>query len=371
MAGTPRCRTGPAGDQRFFAAGRFYTADGKARMVPTPLREPLIAGESRLVLNSGRVRDHWHTMTRIGMSPRLSRHRTEPFCEIHPEDAARFGIEPATLVEVAGGGKAVLRALITDRQQRGALFAPMHWTGQYAAAGRIGRVIDTGTDPISGQPALKSAHVTIRPFAPAWYGFAVLRDRPESLDADYWALARTEAGWRLELAGRGIPADWSSYARGLLGAASDTSLLVYRDSARRRFRFALYEGDVLHGALFVGPQPASVSRSWAVDRLATPTDGRTEQMKMLAGRGGGDLPDPGATICACFTIGANQIAAAITSNGCRSVADVGAALGAGTNCGSCRSEIEGILNATSIREAVQVDADCTAGETAGLLRSAG
>ncbi len=340
-------------DHRFFADGRFYTATGKAQMVPTPLPHPVSAGETRLILNSGRVRDHWHTMTRTGLSPRLSRHLAEPFCEIHPADASRYDIEPATLVELEGGGrKAVLRALITDRLPPGSLFAPMHWTGQFAETGRIGRVIDTGTDLVSGQPALKSASVTIRPFAPAWYGFAVLRDRPVTFDADYWALARAEGGWRVELAGRWAPEDWWVYARLLFGAKSDAALLVYRDPAQQRFHFARYDEGTLTGALFVGPEPVSVSRSWAVDRLARKGVRIGEQMTTLAGRGGADLPDPGATTCTCFSIGINQIADAIESEGCRTVADIGAALGAGTNCGSCRSEIEGILNATKIREAV-------------------
>jgi assimilatory nitrate reductase catalytic subunit len=340
-------------DQRFFADGRFFTATGKAQMVPTPLPDAVSAGEMQLVLNSGRVRDHWHTMTRTGLSPRLSRHLAEPFCEIHPTDAARYGIDHATLVELEGAGcKAVLRILITDRQKPGTLFAPMHWTGQFAEMGRIGRVIDTGTDPVSGQPALKSALVTIRPFAPAWYGFAVLRNRPASFNTDYWALARAEGGWRLELACRRTPRDWPDYARRLFAANSGTALLAYQDRARHRFHFALYDEGVLLGALFVGSEPVAVSRSWAADRLTAPAASAAEQMKTLAGRGGANLPDPGATICTCFSIGINQITDTIQTEGCRTVADVGAALGAGTNCGSCRSEIEGILNATDIREAV-------------------
>ena len=377
--GAPGTRKGPR-DQRFFATGRFYTSDGRARMVPTTPREPPRAGGRRLVLNSGRVRDHWHTMTRTGLSPRLSRHFAEPFCEIHPQDAARFGIEPAALVQLRGAGcDAVLRALVTDRQRRGSLFAPMHWTGQFAPTGRIGRVVDAGADPVSGQPALKSAWVTIRPFAPAWYGFAVLRDRPRSLDTDggadggsgYWALARAEEGWRLELAGRRVPVDWPAYARRLFGVRADVSLLVYADPARRRLRFAHYESGALCGALFVGPEPVPVSRSWAVGRLARPAGSRVEQMRILAGRGGEDAPDPGATICSCFNIGVNQIVGAIAAEGCRSVADVGAALGAGTNCGSCRSEIAGILDGNGIRASAGADPDRIAGETDGLLRPAG
>ena len=41
------------------------------------------------LLNTGRVRDHWHTMTRTGKSPRLSGHIDEPFVEISPRGRRR------------------------------------------------------------------------------------------------------------------------------------------------------------------------------------------------------------------------------------------------------------------------------------------
>ncbi len=79
-------------EKRFFADGRFFTPDTKGRLVPTPLKEKLSIEDTEFVLNTGRVRDHWHTMTRTGLSPRLSAHMAEPYCEIHPGDAARLAI---------------------------------------------------------------------------------------------------------------------------------------------------------------------------------------------------------------------------------------------------------------------------------------
>jgi assimilatory nitrate reductase catalytic subunit len=60
--------------QRLFADGRFFTEDGRANFIAIgpPPRHASTAG--RLVLNSGRVRDQWHTMTRTGKAPRLSAH---------------------------------------------------------------------------------------------------------------------------------------------------------------------------------------------------------------------------------------------------------------------------------------------------------
>ncbi len=90
------------GPVRFFANGGFFTPDRRARLVPTPFVEPpKTAPRFPFVLNTGRVRDQWHTMTRTGLAPTLSSHLAEPFAEIHPDDAAALGISPATLVTVA------------------------------------------------------------------------------------------------------------------------------------------------------------------------------------------------------------------------------------------------------------------------------
>jgi assimilatory nitrate reductase catalytic subunit len=68
---------------------------------------------------------------------------------------------------------------------------------------------------------------------------------------------------------------------------------------------------------------------------------------VLAARGPGSQPDKGATICVCFDIGLNQIVAAIRDQKLVDVPAIGKALGAGTNCGSCRPAIANILAQTS------------------------
>ncbi|HUG60360.1 MAG TPA: molybdopterin-dependent oxidoreductase, partial [Methylomirabilota bacterium] len=95
----------PAGsarrETRFFANGGFFTPDGRARFVA--IDSPVLAlptPDRPFVLNSGRVRDHWHTLTRTGRSARLSQHIAEPFAELHPADADRLQIRDADLVEV-------------------------------------------------------------------------------------------------------------------------------------------------------------------------------------------------------------------------------------------------------------------------------
>ena len=60
----------PQGTARLFADGRFATPDGRARFVPVRHRPPAHRPDRDrpMLLNTGRLRDQWHTMTRTGRS---------------------------------------------------------------------------------------------------------------------------------------------------------------------------------------------------------------------------------------------------------------------------------------------------------------
>jgi assimilatory nitrate reductase catalytic subunit len=306
----------------------------------TPAPPQPVSANYPFRLNTGRVRDHWHTMTRTGLSPRLSQHMGEPFLEIHPEDARALGLQPATLARVTSpSGAAVLRVLITDRVARGHPFAPIHWMDVNAPSGRVGGLVPSVTDPVSGQPALKSAPVAIIAFDAAWYGFAVTTAGNLRPDCDYWARAVTQGGDRFELAGRTVPADWQQAARHLLGVPEDAATAAYDDRARGQYRCVFSRAGVVCAALYVAREPVAVARGHVADQLGQPVTA-----DLLAGRPGADRPDPGATICACFGVGRNTIKAA-AEGGLATVDAIGHALRAGTNCGSCRPEIAALLAA--------------------------
>lgn len=334
---------------RFFARGGFFTPDRRGRFVAVkPAQAPPGEAAFPLVLNTGRVRDHWHTMTRTGKSPRLSGHITEPFVSIHPADARRIGAKAGELLEVTSPhGRIVARAQVTDTQRPGALFAPMHWNDQFASSARIDALVPARTCPISGQPASKRTAVAAAPFVARWYGFAVLRQRPGPITAEYWALARVRDGWQVELAGCEEPAVWPAYATNLLAAGRlGAQLLTYVDAARKRYRVALVEDGRLTGVLFVAPEPLDIARGFLAEALGETEPTAASLRLLLAGRPGKDRPDKGPIVCSCFQVGRNQIAAAI-ADGCSDVAAVGQALKAGTNCGSCRSEIGRLIEETA------------------------
>ena len=333
------------GTTRFFADGKFFHADGKARFVSTALPQTSrTSADYPLTLNTGRIRDQWHTMTRTGKSARLSSHLAEPFVEFHSRDATEAGIESADLVEVKSPlGTVILRALITDRQARGSLFVPMHWNDQFAANARIDRLVPPTTDPFSGQPASKNVAVAARRFQAKAYAFAVTATAQQKPDCAYWALAKAEGGYRLELAFDTLPEDWISWSRKIFGIDARIEPLGYADNRTGDIRLAFFDEDKLLAALFIAAAPVAVARNWAVAQLKERHEDLRNRFALVAGRPGGGRPDPGATVCSCFNVGINQITSAIRE-GCHTVEAVGACVSAGTNCGSCRAEIRTIID---------------------------
>jgi assimilatory nitrate reductase catalytic subunit len=332
-------------DKRFFADGGFYHPDRKARFIAVQAPATDRTNEQYpLTLNTGRIRDHWHTMTRTAKSARLSGHIAEPFAELHPRDAMELGIRGAGLVELESPhGKAIVRALVTERQARGNVFVPMHWNDQFAAKARIDTLVAPVTDPFSGQPASKNIGIAARPFAACFYGFAVSALKPLNPQADYWALAKADGGWRIELAFADPVEDWVAWCRGTFGIPAEIEPLGYADHQSGDLRLAFFEGGKLLAALFLANEPVAVARNWAIGQLAAEHTDLRKRFAIVAGRPGADQPDPGATVCSCFSVGVNRIIGAVRT-GCHSVEAVGKVTNAGTNCGSCRAEIRGIID---------------------------
>ncbi len=276
-------------------------------------------------------------MTRTALSPRLSAHLPEPFVDIHPDDAAEIGLEPADLVRLTSPhGSAILRLRQSDSVQKGDLFVPMHWTGENAPSARIDALVAPEVDAISGQPESKASVVAAEKFKADWYAFAISTTK-FTPNCTYWSRAKTNTGYRAELAGTNTVEDWETYARVLFGLP-DATVQKVSDPKRGGHRLAFYAGEILLAALYVGPRPVTLMRDFLVGMPGT------EATWALAGQARGDMPDPGPVVCSCFSIGSNTIRRAIKADGLDSVDAIGAALSAGTNCGSCKSELAVILN---------------------------
>ncbi|CAN5322043.1 nitrate reductase [soil metagenome] len=318
-----------------FADRAFSTADGRARLVPvlyTPRDDATRALPLRL--NTGRYRDQWHTMTRTGLSSTLSQHRREPLVEIHPDTAQSFGLADGGLARVTTGqGSSIFRVALSPAMRPRGLFVPIHWTDQTSGGGRAGLLPGRDRDPVSGQPGFKNTAATVGPYKPDWTGFLITRDRPAIPDCAYWTLIRTAHGWLTEIAGKGDIAALTT----LLPAGERAEMI---DARRGVVRSAVMHDGALQAALFVSRGPGLPPREWLVAQLGVADAPMTE---LLAGRPAKPAPDRGPIICVCFDIGLNTILAAIADRQLLSVEAVGAAINAGTNCGSCRPAIAKLI----------------------------
>jgi len=329
---------------RLFADGRFFTASRKAQLVPTPPRGPAFKPDAAypLVLNTGRVRDQWHTMTRTGRSARLSGHHAEPFVQLHPLDAARFGLTLGDLVEVAtAAARIVVRLESTDAVTPGQAFVPMHWGSVFASNARVCTLIPAAVDAISGQPELKAAPVRVRRYEPKWYGFALSRVPLALPDTSYRAVSRGAGYWRYELAGEDLPASWPTWADDVLGPRA--SRIELSDVAGGRYRGANVENEALQSCVFVATTKLLPSRNWLATLFGAQKVSDADRLAILAGRAPKGTLEAGPVVCSCFAVGRSTLLRAIRGDKLVTVEQIGKALRAGTNCGSCIPELKGLL----------------------------
>ncbi len=329
-----------------FADGRFYTPSGKARLVPIQVRPPATAPDDDypLALNTGRIRDQWHTMTRTGLAPRLASHIAEPYLQIHPVDAATQGLTNGALAALTSRWGRMLARVHVDQDQRpDAVFVPMHWSDALARTACADALVNPLLDPISGQPEFKHTPVRVRPFRAAWYGFAVSRERIELPDPEWCVAVRGDGHWRLEIAGTEQVPDWAAWARWHFGVDGDW--LDFADPTHGRYRGARIEGGRLRACLFISPAPDLPRSSWLAGLFQRDQLDAAARTSLLAGRPPRGQSDPGETVCACFNVGLNTLVAGIREADLASAEAIGAALQAGTNCGSCIPELNRILAA--------------------------
>ncbi len=336
------------GATRFFADGGFFHGDGRARFVATVPRAPayLPSSDWPLRLNTGRVRDQWHTMTRTGRSPRLAGHRPEPALEIGPADAGQRGLRNGDIAEIASEwGRAMLRVHLSDAVRPGEVFAPMHWTAQLSRAGRINAAVNPAVDPVSGQPELKHTPVEVSRADVQWHG-TILARRPLMLpEITYWARIRGAGFHAYAMAGTQPMAEARRSLSAGLRAANPGPWLEEAHGIG-----AVVSDGRLEGVLALGERHDETMRDRLAVFMALPRLDAEQRRRLLQGdAAGADPADRGGEICACFGVSVAALQAAI-DDGAATLAAVGVITHAGTNCGSCRPEIRALLRAARPRQ---------------------
>lgn len=346
-------REGQAPGDRFFAEGGFFTPDRKGRFIAPEV--PALKCETTvsrpLRLNTGRIRDQWHTMTRTGLSQRLGAHLPEPFVEIHPDDAGKYGVTDDSFARVTTDyGQCILKVVVSERQQRGALFAPIHWSEMNTSHGRVGALVQSFNDPFSGQPESKATPASITPYEYVFRGFVLSRKQLALPAHLWWSRVAVSGGFGYLFADNADLARWPAWLDPIAGE----DFAEYRDFGGGVYRAASFAGDRIETCLFVGP--AHDAGDWEVVKTMFAADVVSDEQRrlLLSGKSTEGVASTGPVVCACFGVGRATICDTIAA-GAKTAAEIGAKLKAGTNCGSCIPELKRLIAQTDVAAAKETN----------------
>lgn len=350
--------------KRFFADGDFYTNNKKANMIAVQYKAPAhaINADYPMVLNSGRIRDQWHTMTRTGIVPKLGAHLSEPFLQVHPLDAETLALSDGCIAEIKSKwGQAKARVAITENVNVGESFMPIHWSQTHASDGTVCALISPDVDPISGQPELKHTPINIEPWEHQTNAITISKTELNKnlLDNyfDYWVKREIESGYLYYLASsqksEKIIAELQKKLLSIMGIN-----IEFHNKKEGIYRSAKIVDKHLLAACIVAPRLNNDDYAW-LDTLLAKELNTDIQHSLLSGVARASLLS-GKQICACKQVGELTIRQNIQKflgsdtmhsvysnekyNADKTLENVKTCTDAGTGCGSCVSEIKQIID---------------------------
>ena len=348
------------GMQRLYEDGVFPTASGRARFAAVAhaaLAEPQDA-RYPLSLNTGRLRDHWHGMSRTARAPRLFGHAPEPAVGLNPRDAERRGIAPRDLVELSTRrGRMVLPWQADDSLRSGQAFLAMHWGTEFITGG-VNLLTNKAFDPVSRQPELKHSALAVRRAELPWQ--AVLAGwfdagRTQTLRTELLAAAvglafascvpfgRERHGLVLRLGNACAPPPATSAALLEAFGLGGADVLRYDDPVRHHARRLRISARRLQAMALLG---STVGQDWLVSWLKDDVALDLPPIALLrpSDMAPAGVAPAGRTICNCLGVDERALERAAVSR----PADTALlqhwqdTLQCGTGCGSCMSEIKAL-----------------------------
>ncbi len=341
-----------SGQTRLYADGIFPTTNGRARFANVPfvaVAEPT-SPQFPLSLNTGRLRDQWHGMSRSGRAAQLYSHAPQAVLSMHPADIAARGCSDHALVTIASArGSITLPIESSADVAPGNVFLPMHWGSRFLKGDGINALTTGAFDARSQQPELKHAAVEVHAADLPWrmVAMAYVANPHEALaslsqsfaDFDYAACGfagREQTAVVFRAAARAAPniAVLNALDK-LLGLGH--KVLSFSDAARGVERIALIDSGQLIAFRLSGDITGA---DWIAEWLESRADIGPLAWRALAG---GSTPPQGMAsrghiVCACHNVAENEIAACFTAGG--AVADAQKTLKCGTGCGSCLPELK-------------------------------
>jgi assimilatory nitrate reductase catalytic subunit len=336
----------PNNTQRLFTDGQFSTPSGRANFVPVlAQRSNRARNPDALTLNTGRIRDQWHTMTRTGPAPVLFNHIQEPYLQIHPEDAALHKLEDRSLARIHNRQSEVIaRVAISADQRPGEVFIPIHWNDSFSSKARVSTLVPRLVDPVSGQPQFKQAKVAVSPFPAILEGTLLLDQslgeswRPSS---GYWSRVSIDRGVKFYLAETQLEQSVLMAANIRSEFKEIDSWVMLSNQADQGISLGGFIGEKLALALFTATRSHDLPDTAAIAAWLGKPVAMEQRFPLLEGNSA-DFAAKGPIICSCHQVGEFEINAEIDKGACTTAA-LGQALKCGTKCGSCVPELQKLL----------------------------
>ncbi|KTC60197.1 nitrate reductase [Pseudomonas savastanoi] len=359
----PFPRGASVGTPRLYTDGIFPTDSGRAQF----LSEPYIAAKELrdadypLTLNTGRLRDQWHGMSRTGTAARLFGHVSEALLSLNPQDMQRHDLQPGDLVKlISRRGELLLPVGGDDSIACGQAFLPMHWGDRFLKGG-VNTLTQPAFDPVSKQPELKHSGVRIEKAYLPWQFFALIEGNVQQQMERLRPLCDVFTYLSMGLAGRERPA---LVIRAASAEAPDPMLLQHIDQI-----LGLNEGPVM---AYDDPK-RSIGKRVRIDngritaiRLAGETLARHWLQALwleeridaslrrwllapLSSEPGKDSTQPrDKTLCNCMNVSQSAVMDGIGRG--LDLNQLKTQLGCGTQCGSCVPEIKRLINTVAVTQ---------------------
>ncbi len=323
-----------------FENRKFSTDNGRAKFKavdPIP-PQAIPTKQYPIRMNSGRIRDQWHTMTRSGLTQKLFAHIDKPFIQLHPSLAKKHNIRNKQLVKASNHqGEYIAHALINKSVEEEQCFVPIHWNNTFSSASTANVLFESVFDPLSGQPESKHTIVNVEPVNVAQYG-EIYAISDVQLNTDYWVKRQLDGCVNYAFESIEEVKDPITWAQTCL--FQDGEWLAMQKGSRVQLICLL--DNKLAFVAFIDTQPITIPSDW-VAQLFNQDKLPPDSIRALLHA----TPDPayllGPLVCVCHQVHEKQIVESI-EKGAQSVDELGEKLKCGTNCGSCRSVISGLLD---------------------------
>jgi len=352
------------GEARLYTDGVFQKPNGKAQFHNAVYKGTSDKTDARhpLHLLTGRLRDHWHGMSRTGTIAQLYNHVEEPVISMNQDDMTRRSLKNGDIVKLSNKrGKLNIRVQQSDEVKPAETFIPMHWGSQFMNGLGVNALMPSAFDKTSKQPELKHTAVKIEKLDLPWQ-MTVMRScknldlianiRKLLIHFDYATCGlygRRDGMVVLRASHNETPSlEVITQLDQLLGMIEGAPMLKFDDAKRGISKRILVEEGQVTGVRLIGETLAAdwlkqimqqgqftdELRKWALAPLSSPPTGKKNRGKI---------------VCNCFDVSTNEIIET-----CEMGADLQTLqtkLKCGTNCGSCVPELKRMVKLHSTLKA--------------------